>query len=70
MLEMFLFAANLTHFFPSLLCSKDDDDEEGEDEDGEGGTEEGQGEPHMSGGDAVTAASVQPSAPAANELLP
>ncbi|XP_062297482.1 tripartite motif-containing protein 55b [Scomber scombrus] len=41
---------------------QDDEDEDDEDEDGEAGTEEGEGAQTTSGGDAVTDASVQPSA--------
>uniref|UniRef100_UPI0037E73523 tripartite motif-containing protein 55b n=1 Tax=Semicossyphus pulcher TaxID=241346 RepID=UPI0037E73523 len=41
----------------------DDDEEDEEDDDGETGAEEGEGAQTVSGGSAVTAASVQPSAP-------
>ncbi len=41
----------------------DDDEEDEEDEDGEAGAEEGEGAQIVPGGNAVTAASVQPSAP-------
>lgn len=46
-----------------FILSTDDDDEDDEDEDGEAGAEEGEGAQTVSGGSAVTAASVQPSAP-------
>lgn len=54
--------SNLT-FISLPVLSTDDEDEDEEDEDGEAGAEEGEGAQTVSGGSAVTAASVQPSAP-------
>ncbi|XP_031706112.1 tripartite motif-containing protein 55b isoform X1 [Anarrhichthys ocellatus] len=49
---------------------QDDEDEDEEDEDGEAVTEEGEGAQTVSGGSAVTAASVQPSAPQQSNSSP
>lgn len=50
-------------FISLPILSTDDEDEDEEDEDGEAGAEEGEGAQTVSGGSAVTAAPVQPSAP-------
>ncbi|XP_076617749.1 tripartite motif-containing protein 55b [Chaetodon auriga] len=47
----------------SIDFIQDDEDEDEEDEDGEAGAEEGEGAQTVSGGSALTASSVQPSAP-------
>uniref|UniRef100_A0A8C9X4Y4 RING-type E3 ubiquitin transferase n=1 Tax=Sander lucioperca TaxID=283035 RepID=A0A8C9X4Y4_SANLU len=53
----------LSQTFISLpILSTEDEDEDEEDEDGEAGTEEGEGAQTVSGGSAVTAASVEPPA--------
>lgn len=50
-------------FISLPVPSIDDEDEDEEDEDGEAGAEEGEGAQTVLGGSAVSAASVQPSAP-------
>ncbi|XP_042366113.1 tripartite motif-containing protein 55b isoform X1 [Plectropomus leopardus] len=54
----------------SIDFIQDDDEEDEEDEDGDTGNEEGEGAQTVSGGGAVTAASVQPSAPQQSNSSP
>lgn len=54
----------------TLISLTDDEDEDEEDEDGDAGTQEAEGAQTVSGGGAVTAASIQPSAPQQSNSSP